>query len=326
MNERVSVIICTADRHNSLRKTLESLEKSIYKNLEIIVVDASLSDDTLKLINEISANFLFVIKFAKVSQRNISVSRNVGIRLATKASIIAFIDDDAIAPPEWIEELLATYIKYGEKCAGVGGAVRDMTTPGNPLQYRRGITNIISTTIPVRPKNAPDYNQSKSFWYSALMGANSSYRKVALDEIGGYDEFFDYFLDETDVCLRIIQAGYQIHHSDVVVDHYPARSHNREDQKHLTCWYSLAKNTTYFAIKYGYNRIPPIILVIRLTLLLAYRCFARILRLRLTHNLPFSIIWKYINESIHGIRVGWEAGFALYASNDIIKDYSITNG
>lgn len=314
MNVFLSIVICTADRCVSLEKTLLSLNKMNYSLFEVIVVDASSNKETLEMLAILSKQVSWLLKITRVQEKNISISRNVGINLAS-GSIIAFLDDDAIPPPDWIDKLLATYTLYGNKCGGVGGSVRDMTRYGYPMQYHRGITNVISHTIPIRADNTADFNAISGFWYNALMGANSSYRKEVLEKINGYDEFFEYFLDETDVCLRIIQAGYEIHYCDVVVDHYPQPSHNRQDQKHLTCWYSLAKNTTYFALKHAFKKIPFPFLVLRIFLLIIYRCFLRILRLKVTHNLSYQVLWQYIQESIKGFQVGWTAGLALHKVN-----------
>ncbi len=273
----VSITICTSDRRNSIEKTIQSLELITYPNFEVIVIDASSNSDTIEMLHALSDKISFKFKSLKIELKNISFSRNTGIKLAS-GSIVAFLDDDAIPPPQWIEQLLLTYSLHGEKCAGVGGVVRDLTRPGYPLQFRHGISSVLSETIPIRSSNAFSYNQSNGFWYNGFMGTNSSYRKDLLEKINGYDEFFEYFLDETDICLRLIQAGYDLHHSDVVVDHYPQPSHNRVDQKHLTCWYSLAKNTTYFALKHGFRKVPFYILITRLTLLLIRRCLLRNLR------------------------------------------------
>ena len=43
-----------------------------------------------------------------------------------------------------------------------------------------------------------------------LLGCNCSFRKSALIEIGGFDEEYEYFLDETDVIFRIVDAGYLV--------------------------------------------------------------------------------------------------------------------
>ena len=309
----VSIVVCTHNRSASIKKTIDSLFKLRYPHLEIVVVDSSDDDETLRFINLIVSNYELPLRIIKSKEKNISKSRNIGINSAL-GEFILFIDDDAIPPSNWIDNTLSIYVKYGEKCVGVGGIVRDMTTVGYPLQYCRGISNVISDTIPIRSDAATSHNNPSGYWYNCLMGANSSYRKEALQEINGYDEFFEYFLDETDVCLRLIQAGYQIHYSDIVVDHYPQPSHNRQDQKHLTCWYSLSKNTTYFALKHALNKIPLPILCIRLTFLLIYRCFLRIIRLKFTHNLSNKLIGQYIQESIDGIRVGWIAGMNFHKS------------
>ncbi len=307
----VSIIICTADRYASLNKTLQALKNITYPSTEIIIIDASSELNELEKCAVMSNLMNFSIKIIPLNHKNISVARNLGIR-ASSGTIIAFLDDDAIPPVGWIDKLLLTYSTTGDKCAGVGGAVRDMTKQGHPLQFKHGISSLLSETVPIRSSEASNYNRSQGFWYNGLMGTNSSYRKDLLEKINGYDEFFEYFLDETDVCLRLIQAGYEIHYSDVVVDHYPQPSHNRKDQKHLTCWYSLAKNTTYFALKHGFKRVSFPILVTRLTLLLIRRCLLRILRLKFTHNLSNSILLNYIKQSIEGIRIGWEAGLALH--------------
>jgi len=314
VREKVSIVICTCERTASLTKTLLSLNRLVNDNFEVVIVDASHTAVTVDMVSSICKTLDYCLKLEQVQILNISVSRNSGIKAAS-GSIIAFLDDDAIPPPQWLDELLSTYSLHGDKCAGVGGVVRDMTSFGYPLQYHRGISNVISNTIPIRSTDAINYNQPQGFWYNGLMGANSSYRKAALEEINGYDEFFEYFLDETDVCIRLIQAGYEIHYSDVIVDHYPQPSHNRQDQKHLTCWYSLSKNTTYFALKHAFKKIPFPLLILRLTLLLTYRCLLRILRLKFTHNLANNILSKYIQESIEGIRVGWTAGLSLHKIN-----------
>lgn len=311
----ISIVICTSDRADSLQKTIDSLNQINYSYFEVIVVDSSSTNDTLDMLRKIKNHLDFDIKIFTSGNKNISISRNIGIKNSL-GEIIIFIDDDAIPPSNWIEKLLSIYSLHGNKCGGVGGTVRDMTKSDYPLQYHCGITNIISNTIAIRSSNNINYNQPQGFWYNGLMGANSSYRKDILEKINGYDEFFEYFLDETDVCLRVIQAGYEIHYCDVVVDHYPQPSHNRKDQKHLTCWYSLAKNTTYFALKHAFKKIPFPILITRLTILLIYRCFLRIIRLKFTHHLSNELLSKYIKESIEGISVGWTAGMALHKVNE----------
>jgi hypothetical protein len=322
MNNTFSIVICTLNRCESLKKTLEATKKLQGASFEIIVVDGPSTDNTTKVLKEYEQD----IKVLKNPLPNISVSRNLALESA-EGEIIVSVDDDVIPPPNLLIQLMEIYQNAGDKCAAVGGVVLDKTRNPSVVQFACGKTNLIgeqkvSRDIQAIPHNLPDDQN----WFVTLMGANASYKRNALVKIGGFDNFFEYFLEETDVCVRLVQAGYQIHQTDITVDHYPAKSHNREDQKHLTCWYSLAKNTTYFALKHGFLKIPFPILVIRLALLIFRRCFLRILRLKLTHNLPLPILWKYIKESLEGVYIGWNAGFALYETGNILPNYSLPNG
>jgi glycosyltransferase involved in cell wall biosynthesis len=319
----VSIVICTANRCVSLEKTLASVALSTYGNIEVVIVDASDDDSVKQLIAEIKSQYLFAVIYLTVDQKNISVSRNVGIK-NSMGDIIFFLDDDAIAPPNWVEDSLKTYEKYGKCCAGVGGTVRDMTRPGYPLQFHHGITNIYSNTIAIRDTNSANHNCQKGPWFNGLMGANSSYRRSYLIEIDGYDEFFEYFLDETDVCLRLIRAGYEIHYSDVVVDHYPQPSHNRRDQKHLTCWYPLTKNTTYFLMKHAYRRKFTISLQIRLAMIIFRRCLVRIVRLKFSHNISWRTLVLYLGDIWRGLSTGLHFGLLLHQNQQIENVYPLT--
>lgn len=310
----VSIVICTDNRPSLLERAIKSLEMLSYKNFEVIVIDSSSNTETTQIVNTWLSKNSFKLHYAKIEPKNISYSRNMGVKMAL-GTIVAFCDDNTIVPSQWLDELVLKYSEYGDKCAAVGGTVRDLSRPNSPLQFCRGITNVLSETIALRPNNYINYNRANGFWYNALIGTNSSFRKDSLEKINGYDEFLDYFLDETDVCLRLIQAGYQVHYADVTVYHFSQPSHNRVDQKHLTCWYSLAKNTAYFAFKHGFKKVPCPIFFIRLALLLTYRCFLRIICLKFTHRLPNSTLIKYIQQAYDGIRVGLWAGLNLHKAN-----------
>ncbi len=250
-------------------------------------------------------------KVINTSSKNVSIARNLGLNAATK-DIIVYLDDDVVPTKKWLESHINIYLTQGRICGCVGGPVRDKTKINQPLQFNFGVNSLLSESKPILSETVAKKYCHQSYWFKAVMGANVSYRRDAIDKMGGFDEFFEYFLEETDICIRLIQSGYDIYYTDVEVDHYPQPSHNREDQKHLTCWYSLGKNTTYFAFKHGYQKIFFPIFILRLNLILIHRCILRIIRLKFTHNLPSSILIKYIQESLEGFRVGWKAGIGLH--------------
>lgn len=245
--------------------------------------------------------------------RNVSVARNLGIGVASQ-DLILYLDDDVIPSAEWVESHVRAHQEQGLRCGCVAGAVADKTRPEAPLQFSRGVHSRLSESRPVLSIASEQHHLSSSRWFSGVMGANASYKRDALMQIGYFDEFFEYFLEETDVCLRLLDAGYTIHHTDITVDHYVQPSHNRRDRRHLTCWYALAKNTTYFALKHGCQRCmySPVFLI-RLASLLIYRCLLRILRLKLTHHLPNVLLLRYIREAIAGVGEGWKAGLHFHS-------------
>ncbi len=312
LDASVSVIICTLDRCNFLPKVMSAVSSWRSDFQELIVVVGPTEDDTKLVLLEYK-NIIDKVVFAK--QKNVSIARNLGLKAAS-GEIIIYLDDDVIPPQEWVFLHSKAYLEQGAGCGCVGGVVIDKTNPNLSLQFARGVNSRLSESRPILSEDAARNYLSSADWFSGIMGANASYKKEALVKIGGFDEFFEYFLEETDVCLRMLQAGYTIHHIDVAVDHYVQPSHNRRDRRHLTCWYSLAKNTTYFALKHGCQKIPLPIFVVRLALLLIYRCLLRILRLKFTHNLPVSVLIKYIQDSIAGIRCGWSAGMKLHDIKD----------
>jgi GT2 family glycosyltransferase len=309
----VSVIICTVDRGCFLRRVLSTIADWRSSFQELIVVVGPTEDDTEAVLLE---NKHLITQLIATDVRNVSVARNLGLRAASQ-EIILYLDDDVIPSAEWMESHVRAHQEQGAHCGCVAGVVADKTRPEAPLQFSRGVHTRLSESRPVLSIASEQRHLSSSRWFSGVMGANASYKRAALIQIGSFDEFFEYFLEETDVCLRLLNAGYTIYHADITVDHYVQPSHNRHDRRHLTCWYSLAKNTTYFALKHGCQCIYSPVFLIRLAGLLIYRCLLRILRLKLTHRLANALLLQYIREAIAGVSEGWKAGLQFHSPQSV---------
>jgi glycosyltransferase involved in cell wall biosynthesis len=91
---------------------------------------------------------------------------------------------------------------------------------------------------------------TKEFIYT--IGTNSSFRRKCIVELGGFDEEFEYYLDETDLCLRITDAGWIIAALDTgFVFHKFLPSDIRERRDVVRDWYQVLKSRFYFGIKHG---------------------------------------------------------------------------
>jgi len=218
---RVTVVICTYNRAEGLRETLECLKHQNHRDFEVVVVNGPSTDHT----SEVLAEYEGRIRVADNPLANLSVSRNLGIRAAA-GDIIAFIDDDALPEFCWLEQ--ATPAFEDPEVGGVGGIVFDHT--GMSLQYRYSAANRFGEAEYRDTEPYDDLSRPGGFLVPYLQGTNALFRRPALARIGMFDETFDYYLDETDVCMRMVDAGYVLRQlSDAPVHHkfLPSSSFHR---------------------------------------------------------------------------------------------------
>lgn len=226
----VTVLICTYNRVDYLKKCLDSMLEQIYDNFEVIVINGPSTDDTEKLLKK--------YPFKCIQQKNksgLSAARNLGVREA-KGEIIAFIDDDAVADKNWIKSYVRKF--KDEKVGGVGGTIYS-EFKGKLFEYKKNQVNRFGILDKER------VNTNRNEWFYTTCGCNTSFRKKVLEEIGGFDEYYDYWFDETDVCVRIAKAGYKIEfEKEAIVCHYLADGLSRSNK-----WYHKAQKQMYFTLK-----------------------------------------------------------------------------
>ncbi|SCC01537.1 MULTISPECIES: glycosyltransferase [Snodgrassella] len=240
---KVSLVICTYNRINTLPATLRSVELLRYPKLEVIVVDGPSTDGTFEYLER---EWKDKIKLCKCDEANLSKSRNIGIKNAC-GDIICFTDDDGVPESDWLDALVIAYTN--PKVGAAGGWVRDHTGVNYQTKYIISSRNSTSEVMIDDPSILPDAKPDADT-FLAVIGVNSSFRKTALLDVGGFDEEYAYFLDETDVIIRMIDAGYSVEmipHAEV--HHKYAPSHIRSDKKIIQSWMEVIKSTTYFIIK-----------------------------------------------------------------------------
>jgi len=247
----VSVITITRNRPQMLRDCLEHLRRQTRQPDEIIVVDSSTGEETQSVLN----GYPEVVRLRILDGRNnMPQARNLGIRHA-RGEVIAFLDDDSMARPEWLHFLLEPYTD--SVVGGVGGRVIDAleqarVTPddlrvGTIQRNGRMTTNFILDT-------------GKPVEVDHVRGCNMSFRRVALERIGGFDGRYigSNVCEETDVCLSVKRAGWKmVYQPFAVVDHLAApregmsRDHFMVEPRPVL-W--SAHNRAYLFFKsFGYN-------------------------------------------------------------------------
>lgn len=100
---QVSIIVCTVDRLTELEECLESLRPFAPCVAEIIIVN---NGPHAAAVEESARRY--GARFVSEPQRGVSRARNAGIR-AARGNILAFLDDDSVADPNWLPLLLAPF-------------------------------------------------------------------------------------------------------------------------------------------------------------------------------------------------------------------------
>lgn len=239
-----SIVINTLNRANLLQRTLESFCWLDYSGkFEVIVVNGPSTDQTAQIID----SWLPRIRAGSCDVSNLSVSRNVGICMA-RGDIVAFIDDDAIPEPEWLTQLAGAYDRA--EVAAAGGVVFDPS--GYSYQYQYSTGNRLGNANWASKSSTEHLCFPGSYEFPYLQGTNASFRRSVLLEVGGFDEEIEFYLDETELCCRIIDAGYVIRQlPNAYVHHKFAPSHVRDENRITRYRYPVLKNKIYFSFKHA---------------------------------------------------------------------------
>jgi glycosyltransferase involved in cell wall biosynthesis/GT2 family glycosyltransferase len=239
-----SIVINTYNRAAWLATALESLRYLDYPAYEIVVVNGPSDDATSSVLSDFHAN----IKVAHCAEVNLSVSRNIGIRHAA-GDVVAFMDDDAIPDARWLKALSTAY--QDPQVAAAGGWIFDNT--GYSFQAKYTVCDRAGDALQLTgPNPTPWFNAPGLPQYCSLTGTNSSFRRTFLHEIGGFDEEYAYFLDETDVCLRLIDRGHRIVFVDnAFIYHKFAPSHLRNVNRIPKSLYRPSRSKSYFCLRFA---------------------------------------------------------------------------
>ena len=121
---RITVILCTYNRSQSLKKALESVANSTLPNSvewEVLVVDNNSRDQTRGGSGRISPPLPGRIRYLFEEQPGKSYALNAGI-LEARGDVLAFMDDDVTVEPTWLQNL--TTPLQDNQWAGTGGRIR----------------------------------------------------------------------------------------------------------------------------------------------------------------------------------------------------------
>jgi len=126
----VDICLCTYDRE-SVRETLGSLAALDYdmSRVRVILADNAQTDARREWLTTLGRDFALNLVYVHAPSRNISIARNACLD-ASKAPLVAFIDDDETVSKDWLKTLVAAVSVPGVD--GVFGTVRAVYPPSAP--------------------------------------------------------------------------------------------------------------------------------------------------------------------------------------------------
>ena len=141
---KVSVAIPTYNRKEKLRRLLESLKASTYKDFEIIVVDDASTDGTEKMIKE---EYPYVKYIRHEKPTLVAKSRNDAIE-ASEGEYVFFVDDDNVVEPDTIEKLVG-YIERHDEVGTVAPVTCYYAMPDKVMYAGAVFSKFMRRTIPL---------------------------------------------------------------------------------------------------------------------------------------------------------------------------------
>jgi GT2 family glycosyltransferase len=194
----ISVVICAYadERWDALVNAVRSVERQEQRAAEIVVA----VDHNASLAARARAELPNCVVVENRASRGLSGARNSGVAVA-RAEVIAFLDDDAVASPDWL-----TYLSQGfndPQVVGVGGSIEPAWVTSRPGWFPEEFDWVVGCTYRGMPRtSAPVRN---------LIGANMSFRREVFGAVGEFRSGIGRVgtlpvgCEETELCIRVHQ-------------------------------------------------------------------------------------------------------------------------
>jgi glycosyltransferase involved in cell wall biosynthesis len=195
---RVDVIVTTYNRAAMLEAALRSLLHQELGDLsvDIIVVDNGSTDETRNVVDRLPVPPPLSLRYVVEREKGVAHARNRGLRESI-AEWIAFLDDDEIADPEWLQELTTAALGVDAACVG-GRVALDEHALVRPLRpFCRALLG-----------ETPGGDGPRPFQGKALPGTgNVLVHRTALDAVGRFDASLVHGAEDSDFFGRLRDAG-----------------------------------------------------------------------------------------------------------------------
>ncbi len=289
----VSLIVINWNGEKLLRGCIDSLLKTDYDNLELIVVDNNSSDNSIEIL-ETYGNKVRIIQ----NRENSGYAKgcNIGIHEA-HGKYISTLNNDIAVEPDWLRKA----VDFLEKNRTVGGI-----SPRQMNYFDRDKIDILFSVVHRDLSFIPYLDgvewrgQVPASYVISINGASAVWRAEMLKELHGFNEIYHSFYEETDLCFRALTNGWKfVFLPDVIVYHMRSVSYKSVSS---FMFYLGQRNRRIMLL----NNYPIIYLLKKSPLLLTIEIYRFILQLlrremvltyskALVHSLLYFFSFKWVN-------------------------------
>lgn len=219
---KISIVICTRDRHETIGQAIESVAECVYPSFDIHIMDQSTNGTTRQVVEALMdrCKTLCSIQYHHLDKAGLSRAYNIGMQ-RSDGEIIALTDDDCIVPPNWLAQIAKAFREDSE----AGLLYGQVLVPKSLLPELEQGQIVPALTFSGAKRIAP----GQRFTVFG-MGANMAVRRTLLAKIQGFDTALGgggplRSSQDFDFAYRTYLAGMAILLSpEVKVDHYGVRT------------------------------------------------------------------------------------------------------
>lgn len=234
-NPLISILIPCKDHAEDTEICIESiLQKSTYKNYEILLVDnGSVEKDTMELFEKLAKNKRIRILHWN-HPFNYSEINNYAAKEAGGEYLLLLNNDTEVITPGWMEEMLMYAQREDIGAVGAKLYYGDDTIQHAGIILGMGMDGIAGHAHYRQPKENLGY-MGRLYYaqdMSAVTAACMMVKKAVYEKLNGFDEAFEVAYNDVDFCMRLRKEGYlNVFTPYAELYHYESKSRGLEDTK-----------------------------------------------------------------------------------------------
>ena len=204
---KVSIIIPTKNNYRILKRCLNSIEKKTnYDNKEIIIVDNSSTDNaTKKYYSSLSHK---IINYSE--NFNFSKMNNLAVKSSSGQLLLFLNDDTQVLDSSWLDHLVSIAMQDDVGIVGPKLIFSDNTIQHAGVVFLKTGSGFHPLMRQVESSSGYHNILNSMRDYSAVTGACLMIKKETFDKVGNFDNSFDVYYGDADLCLKVVNMGYRV--------------------------------------------------------------------------------------------------------------------